>query len=525
MPRGHRGPLLLALAVLPFYGVWAAFLATGGGDLAAQYAWAGFAERNPGAPYGLFWYGGLHTAGYSVLSPPLMALLGVRTVTVVSGVAATWLLAALLERTGTKSPPWPALLGAFGLWANVASGRTTFALGLVFALAGLLVLAGRPVTCGRVAAAAAAGLLTTLASPVAGLFLVVAGAGYALDRQYAKGTALAVPPFAVCGLTSLLFPLKGEQPMAADRMIMPVLLAAAVCWAAPRGWRVVRAAAAVYALGTVLTWLVPSPIGTNVERLAEHFAPTVLLAAVIGTGFAAARRRPAVVLALALALSVHWLTGKTIDDLRISTDVPAWAEHTDGVIAQLERLGADRGRVEVVPARNHREAAAFAPHVAMMRGWNRQLDVERGRLFYEDTEGRLDGERYRAWLRHWAVGYVVLHNGTADGPAVREAALVRAGREWLEPVWQDAHWRIYRFTDARPLASAPAEVLDAGEADVVLRMPRAGTVTVRVAYSPWLRVNGACVKADGPWTRLTVPEAGVYRLHPELAPRRSAGCG
>jgi hypothetical protein len=193
------------------------------------------------------------------------------------------------------------------------------------------------------------------------------------------------------------------------------------------------------------------------------------------------------------------------------------------VLRELDRLGADRDRVEVVPARNHREAALFAPHAQLMRGWNRQLDVERGRLFYEEA---LDAPRYHAWLRHWAVGHVVVPNGTPDGPAEHEAALVTSGQDWLKPVWRDAHWRIYRVLDAEPLVSAPARVVRAGEAAVVLKVPRAGTVTVRVRYSPWLRADGACVRPDGPWTRLTVRRAGVYRLDSSYAdgPLEDGGC-
>ncbi|MFD6287246.1 hypothetical protein [Streptomyces sp. NPDC060205] len=522
------------LAVLPLYGVWGGLLATGGGDLAAQYAWAGFVARNPDAVYGLFWYGGTHTVNYSVLSPPLMAVLGVRTVSVLAGVAATWLLGALLERTVARAPLWPALLGAFGLWANVASGRTTFALGLAFALGGLLALAGRQERRGRPAVAALGALLATLASPVAGLFLLVAGAGWLADRRYATCLALSVPPVAVGALTALLFPFKGEQPMAAGRVLMPVLLSAVVVWAAPRAWRAVRAGAAVYAVGVVLTWLVPSPVGTNVERLAALFAPAVLLACLVRTTGSArtagphdagdARRttRPLAV-ALTLAVSVVWTAMSTVNDLRVATSVPAWATHTHGVLRELDRLGAHRDRVEVVPARNHREAALFAPHAQVIRGWNRQLDVERGRLFYE---GALDAPRYHAWLRHWAVAHVVVPDGRPDGPAEGEAALVAAGQDWLRPVWRDAHWRIYRVRDAEPLVSAPGSVVRAGEAAVVLRVPRAGAVTVRVRYSPWLRAAGGCVRPAGPWTRLTVPRAGVYRLDSSYAagPTGGGGC-
>ncbi|MEU5249060.1 hypothetical protein AB0G81_34125, partial [Streptomyces asoensis] len=140
VPAKYRVPLLAIVAFLPLYWGWDAVLATGGGDLAAQYAWAGFVARHPDTPYGLFWFGGTHTVNYSVISPHLMALIGVRAVSVLSGVCATWLLAVLLRRTLARVALWPALVGALGLWYNVVLGRTTFALGLAFALAALVVL-------------------------------------------------------------------------------------------------------------------------------------------------------------------------------------------------------------------------------------------------------------------------------------------------------------------------------------------------------------------------------------------------
>lgn len=78
-------PLVAVAVVVPLYVVWALVLATGGGDLAAQLAWSGFTARHPGSAYNLSWYGGIHTAGYSVFSSYLMAFLGVRTVSVAAG--------------------------------------------------------------------------------------------------------------------------------------------------------------------------------------------------------------------------------------------------------------------------------------------------------------------------------------------------------------------------------------------------------------------------------------------------------
>ncbi|MER6563505.1 hypothetical protein ABT300_38440 [Streptomyces sp. NPDC001027] len=514
----YRVPLLAIAAFLPLYWGWGAVLATDDGDLAAQYAWAGFVGRHPATPYGLFWFGGVHTVNYSVISPHLMALFGVRAVSVLSGVSATWLLATLLERALPRVSMWPALVGALGLWYNVVLGRTTFALGLAFALAGLLAVADRAPRPARLAAAALGALFATMGSPVAGLFLLVAGAGYLVDRQYGKCLALSLPPVAVVGVTTLLFPFQGEQPMAWGRMILPVLLSAAVVWAAPREWRVVRASSAVYAVGVVLTWVVPSPVGNNVERLALLFAPAVLLAAALhrrsGAFRHGGRRTRMRAMALVTALSVSYLCATSLTHLRRPDPVPGWVTHTDGVIAALDRLGADRGRVELPTDDDHRGATLLGPHFELMRGWNQQLDVERGRLFYE---GHLDGPRYYAWLRHWAVGFVVLHDGTPDRSAERETALIKEGQRWLEPVWQDRYWKIYRVRDTLPLVSAPAELLRAGEADLTLSMPGAGSSIVRIAYSPWLRAEGACVTADGPWTRLTAPRAGVYRLTSDYA--------
>jgi hypothetical protein len=505
----HRLPLLVTLPVLPLYAVWWAFLATGGGDLAAQVAWAEFVARHGGSAYNLFWYGGMHTANYSLISPYLMAALGVRPVTVVSGLAATWLAAVLIARTGIRRPVGPALLASLALWCNVASGRTTFALGVALGLAACVLLTGER----RTLQAAAYAALATMASPVAGLFLVVVGAGHLAVRDRVRAGVLLVPPVVVVGATTLLFPFAGQQLMPSGRIWPPVLLGLTVATLAPRGWRVARWCGVVYAAGTVLTYLIASPVGTNVERFAELFAPAALLAALLTAPGPHLVRRIALV--VALVLSVAWVGQKTIDDLEVSTAVPAWAADTHGVVRTLERLGAGRGRVEVVPARNHREASALAPHVNLARGWNRQLDMERGRLFYDGT---FSEATYRAWLDRWAVGFVVLPAGKPDGFAEAEARLVRSRPAWLEPVWNDANWQVLRVRDAVPLVSAPASVLRTTSAEVDVRMPVPGPVTVRVAYSPWLRAPGGCLTRDGEFTRLTVTEPGEYRISSGYAP-------
>ena len=555
----HRVALTVTACAAPLYFVWWAVFATGGGDLAAQVAWAEFAKMYPGSAYNLFWYGGLHAANYSLMSPYLMAAIGVVATTMLSGVAATLLGAELVARTGVRKPLWPALAVGFSLWCQVISGRSTFVLGTAFAMAAVLaVVNGRGAR--HLGIAAVCATLATTGSPVAGLFVLVVGAAYLLSRDWGRAAALLVPPVAVVGVTTLLFPFEGEQPMPFARIWPPVVLCAIVVLTAPSAWRTLRLGSAVYAAGVVLCYLIPTPIGTNVERLSELAAPATLLAIMMyrtgcgkdelrdrerdedqdgelvgerqaggegHVGQAVAPRLPLpwftprrriVALGLAMAIAVSWLSGKTIADIVTNTTVPEWAVKTDGVVNELKRLGAEQTRVEVVPARDHREAAILAPYINMARGWNRQADVERGRLFYEghggtaEPEGGFSPEAYKAWLSQWAVGFVVLVNGEPDGPAKLEHALVTSGPSYLQPVWEDANWKIYRVKNATPLVDKPASVVSADGANLVVRMPKAGEVTVRIAYSPWLWAENGCLTDEGEFTKLTVERPGDIRI-------------
>ncbi len=515
--RHHQVPLVATLAALPLYAVWWAFLATGGGDLAAQEAWAGFAARYGGSAYNLSWYGGTHTANYSVLSPYLMAAFGANTVSVVSGLVASWLAALLLVRSGMRRPLGPALLASLMLWFNVAAGRTTFALGVAPGLAACVLLTGGR----RVVLASVCSALATIASPVAGLFLAVVGAGFLAVRDWRRALALLAPPAVVVATTTLLFPYSGRQPMPFARLLVPVLLGLTVTALAPRAWRVARWAGAVYAVGVVLVYLVPSPIGTNVERFAWIFAAPVLLAALLASPEAARWRRNTLV--AALVLSVGWVVPKMVVNRLGGAPVPAWAADTQGVVRALKGLGADRTRVEAVPADDHRESSLLAPYVNLARGYNTQLDLERGPLFYDGT---FSAAHYRAWLDRWAVGLVVLPSAEPDRYARDEARLVREHRPaWLEPVWHDAHWQVYRVRDAVPLVSPPATVVRTGGAAMDVRMPRPGTTTVRIAYSPWLHTDGACLTRDGEFTRLTATAPGEYRIGSEYVGIRSLTTG
>ncbi|WP_225447969.1 MFS transporter [Streptacidiphilus sp. P02-A3a] len=499
--------------------LWAVTIAKVTGDLAAQWAWADFAALHPGSAYDLGWYGGMYPASYSVLAPYLMGLLGVRTVAVTAATVSAALLAVLVLRSRVRRPLPVALWGAFALSCDVAAGRVTFALGLMFGLASVVV-AGTERATGwrRTGGTAALALLATMASPVAGLFVEVAAAALLFTGRRRTGIALAVPPPLLILVTTLLFPFAGVDPITVPTVVFSGGCAVGVALLLPAHWRALRVGAVVYALGIVLTWSFRTPIGGNVQRLALLFGGVAVLAALCA-GQLRSRRR-AVALLVAFAATAYWTVTANV----IGIPAPSAPGQADGLVAELKLLHADQDRIEAVPMQNHWESWGLVGSAELARGWNRQLDVQRNPLFYNGT---LTPASYHAWLRQWAVGYVALPDAALDVAGRREAALVRTDPSWLRQVWHDGDWTLYRVTDAVPLATAPAVVERADADQVLLAVPAAGQVTVRVSWSPWLTVRGpggACLARDGAWTRLDAPAPGVYRISADYGWPRGAPC-
>ncbi|PRX07010.1 UNVERIFIED_ORG: hypothetical protein CLV66_102343 [Actinomadura viridilutea] len=519
-----RNPVTAAtLLAAALHLVWALFLAAEGGDLAAQNAWTYFARHHPDSPYSLFWYGGMHPPSYSVLSPYLMAWAGIRTVACITGTLSATLTAYLLVRFKAPLTLPAALWAAFSLSCNAAAGRVTFGLGLFVALiAAVVAFSRRGTALTRGAALTGLTVLTTLASPVAGLFVMVLAAALFLTGRRLDGCALAAGPPLVVGATTLLFPFKGVQPISFTTVVLPTLASVvAIVLCAPRRWRTVRAGAAVYLVGIVLTFLIPSPVGSNVERLALMFGGVLLLCAM-----AVVRdRRRLAVLGAAFAVTAVWQVVKPVDDLIHTRPAMAAARHSDELVAELLRRGADRGRVEVVPLRSHWEASGLGRRVVLARGWNRQVDADRNALFYDGT---LTPAAYRAWLLRWGVRYVVLPEVETDWSAEREAELIREGQPWLREVWRDEHWRLFTVVDPQPLADPPAAVVRITADRLVLDVPRGGaSPLVRVFWSPWLAVqgpDGACLSRDGDFTRLHTTRPGRYTIRARYRLPRGAAC-
>jgi hypothetical protein len=523
-----RHPVAVATALAAvLHLLWALYLAKDSGDMAAQYAWTEFIKAHPSATYNLSWYGGMHPASYSILSPYIMAVLGVRTTGVVAGTLSATVAAAMLMRARVRRPMLPVVWTTLALWGDVVSGRVTFALGLLFALIAAALLypdetaaRGRP---SRVAAATALTALATMASPVAGLFMMVVAAVLFLTRRHKEAYLIAAAPPVVVGATSLLFPFYGVQPFKWYFAIIPFAVAVAVGLAVPRTWRAVFLGSWVYAVGVVLTFVIPSPIGSNVERLALLFGGTILLVTAMASTWRTTR---SVLLWLAFAGAASWQIETPIVDQVVTSSAVA-SYHAAPLIDELKTLHADLGRVEVVPLRSHWEASGLSPYVNLARGWNRQADVERNSLFYDGT---LSAATYYKWLRTWGVRYVVLPSARPDSAAVAEAKLVASDPPGLQMVWRNTDWEVFSVKDPLPLADRPAVVERAGPAELTVRMTSRGSALLRIPWSPVLGIEGTrstrhgCLAQDGDWTRLFAPDAGTYKIGGSYASIRGTQC-
>ncbi|HMJ03999.1 MAG TPA: hypothetical protein VK506_13750 [Conexibacter sp.] len=498
------------------------------------------------------WYGGHHLPGYSLLFPPLAWWLGPRVVGAIAVVAAAW----LFERLAHEHYGERAWLGATWFAAGAAttlfSGRLTFALGLVPALASLRALqrgaaedadraggAGQsfPRPRSRKRAVPATGparqhglwlgaalllaLLTPLASPVAALFLALAGTAYALGERRARGIAVAAAAMAPVAALSIAFPEGGIEPFVFSAY-WPVLAFAAVALVLlPREERTLRIGVVLYALGCTAAFLIDTPLGGNVVRLGALCAGP-LAALVLWPN-----RK--LVLALLAPFLLWWQWNAAVDDVHTASGDPSvHAAYYAPLLDALDRAGARggaAGRLEIPFTRLHWEARHVAPAMPLARGWERQMDLKVNPLFYgEQTDAPpLTATRYRTWLDETAVRWVAVPQDLRlDYSAQDEATLIAGGLPYLRPVWRNPDWRLYEVRDSMPLADPPARVTALGTDTVTLDVPRPATVRLRVRWTPyWAVVAGeACVEPDGEWTRLRVRRAGEVRLATRFAPGR-----
>ena len=488
-------PALLAAALAVLYLVWDPLAP----DLAAQVFRTDLFEHDGFTLWNGQWFGGHHTLGYSVLFPPLAAALGPELVGALAAVASALLFDRIVRHHWGDDAWVGSLWFAASTATNLLIGRLTFTLGVAVGLAAVLALQRD-----RRALALGLAALCSLSSPVAGLFLGLAGVSLALAARRRDGLGLAVAAVAPAAVLSLAFPDTGHQTFDAITF-WPILLYAGILVAlAPRSERALRVGAVLYAVAAVASFVVDTPMGSNVARLGTTFGPAVL-ACVLWP-----HRRWAL---LALTpLLLFWQWKPTYNDLVKARDRSVHAAFYRPLVGFLATHREPPGRVEIVPTRAHWEVVHVSERFPIARGWERQLDTRFGSLFYD---GALRAGPYRRWLDELGVRYVALSDGPHDFAGRKEAKLVARGLPYLHEVRRSRHWRIYQVVSPAPLSTGAATVTRLAERHVDLSAARPGEALVRVRWSPyWALVRGAgCVErgADD-LVRLRVRRAGELRL-------------
>jgi hypothetical protein len=470
------------------------------------------------------WYGGHHLLAYSLLAPALGALVGPQPLAAISMVAATALFAQLIDgyfprRAARIAAIWLAL----GVSVSLLSSRVPFDLGLALGL-GALLLARRE----RFVPALAASVLSALASPVAGAFLGLAFLAWTLaGPRRAWPGALALAALAPIGLLTLAFPEGGTQPFVASAFFPDLAgtLAIGALIATQRpltareatGRRVLGRGVLLYVLALCGSYLIASAVGGNADRLGALFGGPLAACALGGATRASSRRRVLLVLA---PLLFYWQANAPVADFAAAASDPSVnASYYAPLLGELRALGVGYGarpvRIEVVATADHWEARWLAPHVMLARGWERQLDLYRNGLFYDESK-RLGAASYRAWLAQNAISYIALPDAPLDYSAHAEARLLRGGRlGYLREIWHSRHWRLFAVLGASPLAQPPAVLERADSDSLTLYAPRAGAYTVRVHFTPyWALASGSgCVgRAPGDWTQVRARRAGSLHV-------------
>ena len=289
------------------------------------------------------------------------------------------------------------------------------------------------------------GLATMLASPVAGVFVMLgAAAKLAADGPKAIRPVawLGIPTLAGGVALYLLFPEGGTDRFAATAFWpMLVLSAAGVALLAP-GRRTLWAGGLLYLGMLVGAFVVPSPFGQNALRLGVLAGPSML---------ALAHRRRVPVLALAVVgvglLYLQWLPAvRAVAEAHgdPSTRLAFQAEARDFLGAHAK----PGERVEVPLTMNHWEAADLAKVVPLARGWERQLDQKANPIFY-------DGEQLTAPTYH--AGCARTPSSTSRcrprawiTPRRQEAVVLERGAKFLKLVYDSPRWRIWEVARDRP---------------------------------------------------------------------------
>jgi len=457
-----------------------------------------------------FWYAGRYTfVTYSVLYYPLAALLGIKVLAVATIASAALAFTLVALRQWGDSARLSSRTFAV-LWTGIVlSAAFPFALAMSFALLSLWALQSRHRW--RFAVFA---LLCLATSPLAFVLLGVLLGGVALARKTLRDIRLPLAIMVGGGLLELgiyrLFSDGGRFPFSIWEFAGALVFCAfglAVTWDIPAA-RPLRGLFAVYLVACLAAFVIPTSVGSNIERIRYAALPIAVLALTLR------RWRPLPLVVPALVLAAVWnLTPIVSSYASASTDPGRKQAYWQPAITYLHAHLSPSFRVEAVDTADH-WAAEYLPDagIPIVRGWYRQADFPVNSVLYNDD---LTPAQYDAWLRSLGVRFVLLPDAPPDYSSRHEAALIRSGRVNLKLVYRSAHIRVYEVPHASPMITGPAggTVLYLEPTRIVAELPEAGKYHVKVRWTPFWRTKQGCVsRASDGMVNLVVPHPGVASL-------------
>jgi hypothetical protein len=510
-----RRELLLGAALTAVFAAIVLAVGPAPGD-APVHLYRTFLVRDGALVWDNFWYAGTYPlASYSLLYYLPAAVVGNLPLVFAAAVASTVLFSSIALREWGRAALWPSRIFGVLAAAPLFTGLYAYTLGFAAMLATLKLLQLR-----RFWLAAILAALTVGFSPLAFAFLCLIVGSYALSgRQIARrhlwfGVALALAAgIEVAAL--VLFPGAGGGVYPFHWIdfvtVLGVTTLGLLVARRARGAGPLVAFYALWGLGSVVVYIVPSPLGDNWTRLSAFIFPVMLLTASLA-GF---QPRRLVVLALAAAFAYNLVPYALLVPSRLGNDTQQ-ASFWRPAIHFLRGHQQPGFRVEVVPTAEHWEAYWIPKSgLPLARGWYRQLDTADNPALYAN---HLDASAYRHWLRSAAVRYVALSTTAPldweGGP--QEARVLRSPGSGLKAVFRSRNWTIYELPHATPLITGPASpvITSFGHTAIRGQVYAAGRYLMRAHYSPYLRLQGAgCVSpAPGKMTYLELARPERFAL-------------
>ena len=461
-----------------------------------------------------FWYGGEYPlVSYSLLVYLPQELIGPATLALLGVVASAALFAVLVVQRWGERAAWGARAFALLALGPLFTGGYAYAVGTAAMLACLIALQRHRHLVGGVLGALTLGL-----SPLAFVFLGLILTAVWLEhrrldpRTFVVGAWLAAL-VVVQAAIGFLFPSDGVYPFLVGHLlaVLAVSLLGVALARRSRETHLIMWLCVCWAIGALVLYAIPTPVGDNLARLRYFVFPMLVVAAGVQ------RWRPRLLIAIALVASLAYGALPDLYDAATRTDArPTQEAFWTPAVTFLDHHRSPDYRVEVVQTAGRWEAF-WIPRAGfpLVRGWYRQVDLADNPVLYQKE---ITPYEFQTWLRSRAVRYVLLPMTKLDSEGAKaEAQLLRSGASGLKLVAVRGSWMIYELPHPTPLVTGPGTARVLSQDHAVLRgtVTQPGLYTMRVRWMPYWSLSGVvdCV-APGPdgQTVLRMRTPGGFQL-------------